>query len=345
MDLVEGRIDENLTRLRDKAFQRFWWDEDDGFNDVSDTTHADYAMGYLDDLNYDAEDYPDIEDEADANLWYMRQRDAVRGGVMPSPEGATVYLDGLSLGLVHKCLVALLKNHPNVVQVAVTAAKREDVLEGARLEFFIRRGQLPRETLREADMPTTLNEAAPGRFTKKAIFMAGSPGAGKSTIIGPIAKAFGFVNLDVDRLLVLAGNKAGLDVKQPSPDVHATRNRIFQSVADYQGNLLERGIPFIVNTTSADRRFVEKLKADIEAWGYECWMIFVDVDLETARTRAGARDYAVPDNEIVKRHRRVNAAIDHYRSIFSRVITIDNNGHLDRNDPQIVNLYRLLNAW
>lgn len=140
------------TAIRDKAFDRFWW-KDGEFEDVNDTTHADWVVSYYSDMGGDEYDDPIYElgeTEEEVNAYYM-ESGAVRGGVMKGPQGAVAYLDGKNARTVHLCLKDLLEQHPDLVEVAVDAGQHHVNLQGARLEFFIRRGRIPPENLRESE--------------------------------------------------------------------------------------------------------------------------------------------------------------------------------------------------
>jgi hypothetical protein len=137
---------ESASTLRDKAFDRFWW-VDNEFIMLDDQAHADYVMEYYESMSTGDED-DDIyylgDTAEEVNRYFIMHKNAVRGGIMSSPDGSIVYLDGKTIRNVHLCLRELVKEHLLISSVTIQAGKHDFELFGNHLEFFITKGKVPR---------------------------------------------------------------------------------------------------------------------------------------------------------------------------------------------------------
>jgi len=113
----------------------------------------------------------------------------------------------------------------------------------------------------------------------KAIFMAGSPGAGKTTIRNKLFGGTGLRVLDVDDFWKLY-NKQNKDQDYL---------RFFDMAIKRKDNYIQGRLGLILDGTARDLSKIAASKHELENLGYDTAMVFVNTNLETAIDRAQLR--------------------------------------------------------
>lgn len=175
----------------------------------------------------------------------------------------------------------------------------------------------------------------------KAVFMAGSPGSGKSTVARAMFSNTGLRPLNVDKFWALYN-------KKERPGDYDKYWKLYQK---QERNLLEGRLGLIIDGTAKNPDVINEIKQRLESRGYETIMVFVDVDLETSLKRANlrAKDPSSPDAgreidpEFIKTtYNRVQAAKESLKSIFgNQFFNIDNSG----SSPNFGNVERQIRRW
>jgi predicted kinase len=116
----------------------------------------------------------------------------------------------------------------------------------------------------------------------KAVFMAGAPGAGKSTVAMKLFSHSGLRTLNIDNFWKLyhARNK---DHDYEKYD---------KLLGKQQRNYIDGRLGLLIDGTARDPARMAKMKAALEELGYETAMVFVNTELDTSLTRAVAREKA-----------------------------------------------------
>jgi adenylate kinase family enzyme len=160
--------------------------------------------------------------------------------------------------------------------------------------------------------------------TFKAVFMAGSPGAGKTTIARKLFAGTGLRPLNVDRFWQLYQAK-GLE-----PDYDEFWKKYQQQDEMYVAGRLG----LLIDGTAKNPTKMEAVKQKLEDLGYETAMVFVNTDLETAVHRAEQRAQKTgPDQGreidygfIKDAWTRTQQALGNYQSMFgNNFFIVDNN--------------------
>jgi tRNA uridine 5-carbamoylmethylation protein Kti12 len=177
-------------------------------------------------------------------------------------------------------------------------------------------------------------------YTYKAIFFAGSPGAGKTYVARKLAGAFGGlkqVNMDIwfKRLMT----KKNLSWKMPpeeEPEREKQRQRSKELVAKQQQRYADSGLGLLIDSTGRIYSTIERIKNELESQGYETTMIFVNTDLQTALRRNKERERTLPDELIHKNFSVVEQKLGRFQRLFNDVHVINNSDtEQDTVDDQI----------
>jgi len=115
----------------------------------------------------------------------------------------------------------------------------------------------------------------------KAIFMAGAPGAGKTTVRKKLLAHTGLKELDIDKWWEFFNNLKKDSTKDY--DYYWRKNMAQRK------NYIAGRLGMVIDGTAKDLRRIEKTKRVLEKIGYDTAMIFVNTDLDTAIQRMQAR--------------------------------------------------------
>lgn len=179
----------------------------------------------------------------------------------------------------------------------------------------------------------------------KAVFMAGSPGSGKSTIANKLFAGTGLKTLNVDDFYNLLRTK---DTATGDPEIDYMPAR--EKFKKRRTNYLDGRLGLIIDGTGKNPQKQAEMKAELEGLGYEVAMVFVNTSLETSIERAERRaaqagkDYGrVVDPRVVKdMWLRVQKGLGQLQSMFGkRFFIIDNN----RGDPNVQYVQNSIDKW
>ena len=206
----------------------------------------------------------------------------------------------------------------------------------------------------------------------KMIFLAGLPGGGKSTLVDRLGLGNRFTTCNIDHFYeddlaeelgtadlaqveedyfpLERKRKAALDGSGPDltpeerdehlrlGDIRSRAQSMFQSaIKDFKGQVEEVcqiGSNFMIDGTASNQKKILEDKAKYESMGYECAMIFVDIDTETSverniqRGKGGKRSIA---NHIIRRQGKgMEGNIDPYAEAFGQnFFLVSNRGSLE----------------
>lgn len=192
----------------------------------------------------------------------------------------------------------------------------------------------------------------------KALFVVGIPGSGKSTIIKKLTASSGLTVVDPDKFFTQIMAKKGhstiekdWDPMQPPPEWTAA-----QSSFRYLTNLLtenRRGI--VIDTAGSYFPFIQETLNQLRALGYDCAMLFVDVDADVAVERQSLRSRKVGDLKIREYHQLVSNNVPKFKEQFGdNFVMFDNNAptpaiddpaKMKYNVTKMKNLYKWFHNW
>jgi len=167
----------------------------------------------------------------------------------------------------------------------------------------------------------------------KAVFMAGHPGAGKTTVLSKVKS--GSIEprwVNTDKAFPLFMEWWNTDWPRISDKVKTINKN---QLAMYVNSML----PLAIDGTAAKASNVMRRKSILESLGYDTAMIFVNTSLETALERAmirGKKTKREVDETFIRSiYKDINKHKNFYRSKFDTWIEVDNDeGELT---PEVIN--------
>lgn len=139
--------------------------------------------------------------------------------------------------------------------------------------------------------------------TFKVIFMAGTPGSGKSTISKQIVAGSALKVIDIDCILEYFA------ARDNKPATYDDESYIYakDKVLKCQNMYLDGRLGMLIDTTASNYERIVYIADNFKKFGYEVMMVFVNTDLETALDRVHKRNARTSviktktDNGIVSR--------------------------------------------
>ena len=163
----------------------------------------------------------------------------------------------------------------------------------------------------------------------KAIFMAGPAGSGKSFIASKLIPSnFNSINSDDTYEELLKATGLGLKQKDFTPDQLSQAAKL-QSVArketDKKYQELTKNLQnVIIDGTGAATKPLLKKKEELEALGYDTFMVMTFVPVLVSLERNMQRDRSLMPSIVLRTWRDVNKNIDTYKKTFGDNISIVN---------------------
>jgi predicted kinase len=179
----------------------------------------------------------------------------------------------------------------------------------------------------------------------KAVFMAGAPGSGKSTIAKKLFAGTGMKILNVDDFYNYL-RQTKKSTGEPDKDYEVA----WEKYRKREKNYLDGRLGIIIDGTGKNPNIMRDVKSYLENLGYETSMIFVNTSLKTSLERAKERakkpgkDYGreIDPNFVKITWERVQQGLGQLQNIFKdKFFIIDNN----TTDTDISYVKKYMNNW
>tara|TARA_R110002051_G_scaffold50868_1_gene98005 strand:+ start:285 stop:893 length:609 start_codon:yes stop_codon:yes gene_type:complete len=175
-------------------------------------------------------------------------------------------------------------------------------------------------------------------YTHKAIFFAGSPGAGKTYVSRKLAGVFGGLKqVNMDIIFKHLMTKNNLSWKMPpeeEPEREKQRQRSKELVTKQQQRYTDNGLGLLIDSTGRIYDTIAKIKQELEDKKYATTMIFVNTDLQTALRRNKDRERTLPDKLIHKNFSVVEQNLGKFQRLFNDVHIINNSASAQDTMPE-----------
>ena len=178
----------------------------------------------------------------------------------------------------------------------------------------------------------------------KAIFMAGPAGSGKTTILNQLGlQGFKVINVDDVYEELLKNTLGKEDFASMTPEELSSAAKLMAKARamtkEKETQAIEGLENIIIDGTGAASRPLLKKKTDLEALGYDTFMILLYVSPMTSLKRNAQRGRSLPTIAVLKSWEGVAKNIDLYKQEFGNNIVVVNNDPEDADksfDPESV---------
>lgn len=184
----------------------------------------------------------------------------------------------------------------------------------------------------------------------KAVFTAGGPGSGKSFTAdktGLVHMGFRFINSDdaFERML----DKAGLDKKNPKHVFSDKGQEIRRSAVTLTGKKMQMAVNqrlgLVIDGTGKDFNKIKKQVIALRKIGYECAMIFVNTDVDTAIQRDNERPRSLGPKMVTKMWKEVQRNIGKFQTLFKNNMYIVDNSSGTNINKATIPVYKKISIW
>tara|TARA_R110002020_G_scaffold126283_1_gene283954 strand:- start:40 stop:765 length:726 start_codon:yes stop_codon:yes gene_type:complete len=187
-----------------------------------------------------------------------------------------------------------------------------------------------------------LTEGVQDKGIFKAVFTAGGPGSGKSFIAsrlfgipeegGANISVDGLKSVNTDTEFVFLLKKYGFDPKwlDQYPEGQFDQAGGLRDLAKGLTKARKQGymdgkLGMIIDGTGSKFQKIKKQKKELEAQGYDCYMVFVETSLEVAQKRNKERTRVLDPKIVKKSWETTRKNLGGYKSIFKGNFALVNN--------------------
>jgi len=163
----------------------------------------------------------------------------------------------------------------------------------------------------------------------KAIFLAGGPGSGKSYVVRRTTGGTGLKIVNSDDAFEHMLTKAGLSLKMIPKELEpreVVRKRAKDITVDKHTNYVEGRLGMVIDGTGKNADKILRSKGQLDALGYDTYMIFVNTSLDVALERNADRPRSIDEKLVVQSWKEVQSNIGLFSNMFRQgFIVVDNN--------------------
>ena len=187
----------------------------------------------------------------------------------------------------------------------------------------------------------------------KALILTGAPGAGKGYILkGLDLGGLTTFNIDDTFMDLLKQANVSLDFKSHSPEERSKAAKAMAVASrkhktELIPNAIANNESFILDGTSASQKTTLKLKSELEAAGYEVFMLYVYTDLERSLKqnqnrfeKSGGEDRSLAPAIVLSTWNSVTKNFEPYQQMFgNNFVSVANTGEAMTDLEQIITKY------
>ena len=156
---------------------------------------------------------------------------------------------------------------------------------------------------------------------RKAIFLAGGPGSGKSYVASRTTHGLGFKHINSD--VAFEKSMKRHDMAATPENIYSKkgqelRHKAKETTEKQQQQYARQGLGMVIDGTGKDPEKIQKQSEHLRKMGYDTHMVFVNTSLDVAKKRNSERERSLPEDEVEKMHRTVQGNIGHFQSHFGR---------------------------
>lgn len=171
-----------------------------------------------------------------------------------------------------------------------------------------------------------LQESVNDKGLFKAVFVCGIPGAGKSYTTAKLTD--GAIQprvINSDKVYEFLGKKGATDITNANAAWTEVGSKVMITTSKMLAQYVNGMLPLFIDSTSSSPANLLRRKGILESFGYDCALVWVDVDLDTALARAAQRERDVPPEFIRATFEQAIKAREYLMSRFDMVLPLSNS--------------------
>jgi|TARA_B110000858_G_C17809663_1_gene480397 cytidylate kinase len=161
--------------------------------------------------------------------------------------------------------------------------------------------------------------------------------------------SLGYKIINTDDAYEYLAKKSNIDLTDPdalaSTDGQATRQRAKALTDIKQQSFLDGRLGVVIDGTGKDYDKIEHLSGELRKIGYDCAMVFVNTDLDTALERNAKRDRRLPNELVTKMWKSVQTNIGKFHNFFGRNMFVVDNSNNESLKGVLLSMYRRMKAY
>lgn len=185
-----------------------------------------------------------------------------------------------------------------------------------------------KELFRDVRKGMGLNEDY-NRGLFKAIFVTGGPGSGKDVIIRE----------------AIAESKAVELNSVQAFDLLMDKQKLSEKTTDYRREAIRNRSPLIINGPADDHTRIITIREELEEFGYETVMVFVDTTNEASKERNEKLTKSISESVRYDKWQLAQTSKEAYRQNFSNFIDFNNSSSFEEIQEDISDTYGKINRF
>ena len=181
---------------------------------------------------------------------------------------------------------------------------------------------------------------------KKAIFICGSGGSGKSTISNKYFPNFKIVDVDIIYEQLLINEGLGLKIKDFKPENKIIADMLFERAKELNDQKfneeIENGNDLVIDSIGRDPNIIMIQRNFLNKMGYETYMLMVYSELETCIDRVKNRNRVYGENITIDSWFQSYSNIDIYKREFKEKFMLIYNETGDLKEKLEVFIYKYI---
>lgn len=185
-----------------------------------------------------------------------------------------------------------------------------------------------KELMRDTRKGMGLNESV-DRGLFKAIFVTGGPGSGKDIVIREAVAEEKAVELNTTQAF----------------DYLADKGKLSERTHDYRREAIRNRLPLIINGPADDYERIISIKEELEDFGYETIMVFVNTTNEVSKQRNEKLNRMISESIRLDKWIESQKLHNFFRDQFKSMLSFDNSFTYNEIEDQITETYQSINNF
>ena len=185
--------------------------------------------------------------------------------------------------------------------------------------------QHTKELMHDVRKGMGMNESV-DRGMFKAIFITGGPGSGKDVVIREGVASEKIVEMNFNQVVDILNN------------IH---NRAMKSMNPLMDAVVSRD-PLIINGPAEQFDNIKSIKEQLESFGYDTLMVFVDTTNEESKNRNSNHKRMMVESIRLEKWKSAQDNKEHFTDMFENYLWFDNTGSIQEKEEDIDDIYNVI---